>query len=122
MSIQTKLSAWEKSHLKELRGDQGDELQVFHYPERRISVGVRYIPGHNAARVFVSLASPDELKFRRKVGEFHVRKALLEWKSGTGYAGYVGSPKYVPKDARFLDRIHEDLAHAAARSLGMLVL
>lgn len=119
MSIQTKLSTWDKSRLKGLRADQGDELQVFHYPERRISVGVRYIPGHNAARVFVSLASPDETKFRRKVGEFHVREALLAWKNKTGY---VGSPKYVPADARFLDRVPEDLANAVARSLGVSVL
>lgn len=119
MSVQTKLSVWEKSHLKELRADQAGELHVFQYPEKRVTVGVRYIPGHNAARVFVSLASPDETKFRPKVGEFQVRLAFIEWVSG---AGYIGCPKYVPEDARFLDRIHEDLANAVARSLGVSVL
>lgn len=116
---QTKLSDEDKAFLKELRADQAGELHVFQYPEKRITVGVRYIPGHNTARVFVALASPEETKFRKKVGEYIVRGAFDVWVSG---AGYIGCPKYVPEDARFLDRIQEDLANAVARSLGVSVL
>ena len=100
MSVQTKLSHETKEYVKQLRERQKGELHVFHFQEERVTVGVRYTPGHNAARVFVSLAGPSENKFRPKVGEYRVRMAFLEWKQGAGFNGipYSMLPGFTPYD------------------------
>ena len=89
MSNQTKLTPGDREMLKHFRENQGEDFNVFHFPERRVTVGVRYIKGHNAARVFVSLASPDETKFRKKVGEFNVRSDFNVWEN---YGYITGIP------------------------------
>lgn len=87
MSNQTKLTENQKAQLREFREIQGSEFSVFHFPARGVTVGVRYIDGHNTARVFVSLASPEETKFRKKVGEYNVRDLFDSWNAGNTYAG-----------------------------------
>lgn len=116
MTSNTKLTREMKDYVKQLREKQSGELHVFQYPEKRVTVAVRYIPGHNAARVFVSLASPDEIKFRPKVGEYQVRLAFIEWKSG---AWYIGCQQYVCKDDRNLRDIHEVIADNVADAMGV---
>lgn len=98
MSNQTKLSKWHHDDLKQMRKDQENpSFAVFHFPEKRVTVGVKYTPGHNAARTFVSLASPEENKFRKKVGEYHVRHAYSEYLNGL--TAYAGNPVMIAKGA-----------------------
>lgn len=113
MSKQTKLSSIEKAHLRDMRSlQEGSGFQVFHFPERRITVGVRYIPGHNCARVFTSIASPEETKYRKKVGEYRVREAYSVYKDGVNT--FAGNPYRVVTDTE----THASIAANIAETQG----
>lgn len=116
MSKQTKLTKEQKTWLKEVRENHPDTFKVFHSPADRVTIGVKYTPGHNAARVYVSIASPDETKFRKKVGEYNVREALdIYLDSGI----QTGIPVYVPIDQRKLADAHEVIAESLFETVGI---
>lgn len=114
MSNQTKLTADERELLKQLRNEQSHRLDfdIFHFPERRVTIGMKYTPGHNAARVFVSLASPEETKYRKKVGEFHVRWAFEDYCKGYKHIG-------VPYGTYQGHNTPRDIAEHVADTLGV---
>jgi hypothetical protein len=120
MSSNTKLSKDQKEFLRAMRENQADlsrgEFKVFHYPERRVTIGVKYSEGDNAARVFVSLASPDETKFRKKVGEYNVRSMFDEYLDGLTF---TGTPVYVINDCKYLPKCHEVIADNFAEFVGI---
>jgi hypothetical protein len=120
MSSNTKLSPEQKDLLRAMRKSQADlprgEFKVFHYPDNRVTIGVKYSEGDNAARVFVSLASPDETKFRKKVGEYNVRYAFDDYLEGLITAGV---PIYVTNDVKYLSECHEVIADNFSESLGV---
>lgn len=111
MSNQTKLTSEDREMLKYFRETQGEDFNVFHFPERRVTVGVRYIAGHNAARVFVSLASPDETKFRKKVGEFNVRSDFNVWEK----YGYITGIPYAVTEGEDVASIAGSIADTVGR-------
>lgn len=116
MPSNTKLAKPQKQWLKEARVTQPANFKVFHYPENRVTIGVKYTPGHNAAWVFVSLASPDEKKFRAKVGEYFVREAF-DISLDTNLV--MGIPVYVEKQNRHLYFAHESIADNLHGSVGV---
>lgn len=79
MTSNTKLAREHKAILQNLREVQkGPNFAVMQTTDKTITVAVRYTPGHNCAQIAVSIASPDEQKARRKVGEYLARTALNE--------------------------------------------
>lgn len=117
MSAQTKMSANDKHRLKILRIQQEGLLCVAHYPTLRATVGVHYVFGHNAARVFVALASPSETKFRKKVGEYFVRQYFDAWKYREVSA--AGIPYFVQEHERQRLDIHSRIASSVAHQVGV---
>lgn len=119
MPSNTKLNAHEKVLLKDFRENQANlprgQFEVFHYPENRVTVGVKYAEGDNAARIFVSLASPDETKFRKKVGEYNVRYGFDDYLSGLTSAGI---PFYIPEIDRDIEGVHQAIADLVAMPVG----
>lgn len=109
MATQTKLNTFEKLELRDMRDMQDRSFKVFHFPERRITVGVRYIPGHNCARVFTSIASPEENKYRKKVGEYRVRKAFEDYIDGNSFAG---NPYRIVADTENHESVADNIAEA----------
>lgn len=79
MTSNTKLAPEHKAILRNLREAQkGPNFAVLQTQDKTITVAVQYTPGHNCAQIAVSIASPDEQKARRKVGEYLARIALNE--------------------------------------------
>lgn len=78
----TKLTAYQKDYLKILREQQkGENFAVVQTADKLVTVAVWAKPGHNCAQVAVSIASPEEQKARRKVGEYVARYNLAQGKS-----------------------------------------
>ena len=69
----SKLSQVQKSELKSLKQDFENRGGVIvQNVDKGVTVAiVEAFPGSNTMRVSTSVQSPDERKFRRKVGEFH---------------------------------------------------
>ncbi len=79
MASNTKLTSYQKTRLGVLRTLQNSpNFAVVQTKDKTITVAVQYTPGHNCAKIAVSIASPDEQKARRKVGEYLARIALNE--------------------------------------------
>lgn len=77
MQSNTKLTHEQKALLHALRKRQyGQNFAVLQTQDKTTTVAVKYTPGHNCAQIAVSIASPDEQKARRKVGEYLARTAL----------------------------------------------
>lgn len=117
MSVQTKLSTSDKHRLKITRIQQEGLLYVAHYPTQRVTVGVHYVFGHNAARVFVALAGPTETKFRKKVGEYFVRQHFDAWKCRAVNA--AGIPYLVHENERQQLDIHTVISERIANEVGV---
>jgi hypothetical protein len=64
----TKLDSFDKQYLKDLR-----EIQQAYKVENNGETTVVYRDCSNTVEFSLSVASPDEQKFRRKVGEFYAR-------------------------------------------------
>lgn len=64
-------------------------------------ITVLIVPDGAVDRVFTSVASPDEVKIRRKVGEFH---ALCRWFDDKG--GFVMPAGFLTAD-QFADKLSE---------------
>ncbi len=81
MASNSKLTASQKSIRKNMKvwlKEQGGSLHSF----PSYGVTMVYVPAFEGARgafMSVSMASNDEQKFRRKVGEYH---ALIKWEGG----------------------------------------
>ena len=68
MTSNTKLTAVEKDVLKDMKADANfDGIKLVSNVETTIA----YLVLGNSVEFATASASPDELKFRRKVGEFH---------------------------------------------------
>ena len=72
----TKLDSFEKIQLREMRKNQTKpEIHIFQYPEHGITIGIRKT-GQFMGQLAVSICSPGEDKFRKKVGEYNVRASF----------------------------------------------
>lgn len=102
MQSNTKLTYEQKALLRVLRERQnGPNFAVLQTQDKTVTVAVQYTPGHNCAQIAVSIASPDEKKARRKVGEYLARIALNE---GAYIPYLVGDDRWVGKDAEYVAR------------------
>ena len=70
----TKLDKFHKNLLPELRAEN-PRVQVAHFKHLRITIA--YTRGLNATKFATSVASPDEKKFRRKLGEYNAVTRLV---------------------------------------------
>jgi hypothetical protein len=68
----TKLTLAQKEFLRDYRA-QNPEIEIFHFPELRVCVGVRR-RGENMGEFAVSICADSETKYRKKVGEYVVRE------------------------------------------------
>lgn len=102
MQSNTKLTQDQKELLQDLRNVQNcDAFAVLQTQDKTITVAVEYTPGHNCAKIAVSVASPDEKKARRKVGEFIARESLHY---GISIPYPVGEDRWAGKDAEYIAR------------------
>ena len=81
----SKLTAEQKQFRKEYMQSNPD-TKFFNYPDRGITVAIRET-GPNMAQFSVSIASESEVKFRRKVGEYHAATRMA-WGMGQPVVKY----------------------------------
>ena len=73
----SKLNKDEKIILREMKLDfDSREGEIFSYPETGVTIAIEH-KGVHTSRVSMSVMSPDEKKFRRKVGEYHALNNLM---------------------------------------------
>ena len=83
----SKLSAEQKEIFKGMKADFTGE--IFSFPEAGLTIAIEH-KGLNTSRVAMSVMSPDETKFRRKVGKYHALSKLM-------YNGeFMTVPRVVP--------------------------
>lgn len=90
----SKLTSGQKIIRKELISVFPD-VQVFSFPDMKVTVGIRPTVG-DMAEFAISIASRNEVKFRRKVGEYAM---LNRFDSGNTQPVFVGNtnPEYVAR-------------------------
>ena len=83
----SKLCAEQKEILKGMKADFTGE--IFSFPEVGLTIAIEH-KGLNTSRVAMSVMSPDEKKFRRKVGEYYALSKFM-------YNGeFMTVPRVVP--------------------------
>lgn len=77
----TKLDTSQKESRKEMKACvRANDGQIFSFPHHGVTVAIEpAFPGSRMVNVSVSFMSPNEQKFRRKVGEYY---ALYRMRSG----------------------------------------
>jgi len=101
----TKLSDFQKANRKAMMEHRkANGWEVHSFPEHRATVAIRRT-GSAMGKFTLSIASPDEPKFKRKVGEFHALQRIDD--------GAVLPVAMVPGDTL------EGIAEHLASSLGV---
>ena len=85
----SKLSSEQKQELRTMRNYLSD-FSVFHFPNMRVTVVIRE-RGESMGDFGVSICSNSELKFRKKVGEYHALSRVWE---GKGMPMRITSDEY----------------------------
>ena len=75
----SKLDCEQKEILREMKSEFSDKHgQIFSFHENGVTIAImQAFAGANTIKVATSVASPDEKKFRRKVGEYHALANML---------------------------------------------
>lgn len=110
MSSNSKLNDLQKYELREMKAGFGYEKGVIVQVDGVTVVLTR--TGKNSGKFTASVASLDEKKIRRKVGEFH---ALTRWMNGNELPCRLASPEYTAvygytSDTEYLENVAQQLA------------